>query len=442
MAVFQVSNQRIAIAFVVVSFFLSERLSSCCLAQQQQPLHDNNASSPSVLRRRLDEQEENPFSTVPVAHVIGPTVFPKPTDIRGKNNEPLVPLLKPIQGTHRPAEDAILLFASEYTETNYALFVESLRETGFSGDVVMAIHPSDWKKKPVKDYLQSYENPDDENELHVIVYAPQPDCFTLERDHVFSSKGGSRTCQFHDFYGTTQTDGSVVGVPDPRADRTVANIRYELYWLMTINYHPHSWIMLVDFRDTVFQSNPFVNVPRSSPTDAGGFLFFFGENRDATRIGRSKQNNKWIRTAYGDIIGNALAEKPTICSGATLGEQVALETYLRAMVAEADETLVVLVGSDQGFHNRLYYSAKLANAPTIKSIAVFDQGTGIVNNMGALRTKPLEEWGNGHIVEQNGDDWKVLNWDGTPRYVMRERQVTANITSIVVWKLTVCISLY
>ena len=186
---------------------------------------------------------------------------------------------------------------------------------------------------------------------------------------------------------------------------------------MAINYNPHSWLMLVDFRDTAFQSNPFADVPRSASDDRAGNLFFFGENRDATRIGQSKQNNKWIRTAYGDIIGDALAEKPTICSGATIGEQVALETYLRAMVAEADETKVVLVGSDQGFHNRLYYSAKLANAATIKSITVFDQGTGIVNNMGALRTKPLEEWGNGHIVEQNGDDFKVLNWDGKPRYV-------------------------
>jgi hypothetical protein len=38
-----------------------------------------------------------------------------------------------------------------------------------------------------------------------------------------------------------------------------------------------------------------------------------------------------------------------------MGEQVAVSEYLRAMVAESDETKTVLMGADQGFHNFLYY---------------------------------------------------------------------------------------
>jgi hypothetical protein len=37
-------------------------------------------------------------------------------------------------------------------------------------------------------------------------------------------------------------------------------------------------------------------------------------------------------------------------------------------------------------------------------------------NMGAMRTKPLEEWGNGKCVQPiNGQEgtYEVLNWDGT-----------------------------
>jgi len=370
------------------------------------------ADEDSGLLRRRVEEEENPFLTVSSAHVIGPTAFPKPTDTKNPQNLPLEPYLKPISGTHRPDEDAILLFASEYQLDTYVLFVESLRKTGYTGDVVVAIHPNDWEKQQIQNYLRSYSE-SAHNEPHLVVYTPKPECFNMERDHVDSSKGGSRTCQFHGLYGTKDKfSGTISPVQDPRPDRTVANIRYEIYWLMALNYNPHSWLMLVDARDTVFQDNPFRNIPRSDPTNEGGLLYFFGENRDATRIGLSKQNNKWIRAAYGDVIGDALADKPTICSGATLGEQVALETYLRAMVVEADETGTVLMGSDQGFHNRLYYSAKLTNTPTIKSITVFDQGRGIVNNMGALRTKPLAEWGNGHIVKQDGEDYQVLNWDG------------------------------
>ena len=93
---------------------------------------------------------------------------------------------------------------------------------------------------------------------------------------------------------------------------------------------------------------------------------------------------------------------------------MALEAYLRAMVAEADETGTKLMGSDQGFHNYLYYSGKLSNSKNIRSITVFDQGWGIINNLGAMRTKPLDEWGNGKIMSRSekGDSFTVWNWDG------------------------------
>ena len=115
-----------------------------------------------------------------------------------------------------------------------------------------------------------------------------------------------------------------------------------------------------------------------------------------------------------------MEDKPTICSGATMGEQIALETYLRAMVNEFDETSIKLMGADQGFHNYLYYSGKLKHAHKIRSISVFDQGRGIVNNMGAMRTKELNEWGNGKmVVEENGEK-TVLNWDGKPSPVAHQ----------------------
>jgi hypothetical protein len=172
--------------------------------------------------------------------------------------------------------------------------------------------------------------------------------------------------------------------------------------------------MLVNARDTFFQSNPFATVPRdaSSSTDDNddsdnGLLYFFGENVDATRIGLSNKNQKWLTTAYGDEVIHAMQHKPTLCSGATMGHWIVLETYLQAMVNEFDETRIVLMGADQGFHNFLYYSGKLQNARTIRRLWVFDQGRGIVNNMGAMRTKPLEKWGNGRMVVENEDGTKT-----------------------------------
>lgn len=97
-----------------------------------------------------------------------------------------------------------------------------------------------------------------------------------------------------------------------------------------------------------------------------------------------------------------------------MGERMAIETYLRAMVAESDETGTKLMGADQGFHNFLYYSGKLQMATSISKVVVFDQGRGRINNLGAMRTKPLEAWGNGQIVKQFPDGrLEVYNWDGT-----------------------------
>jgi hypothetical protein len=156
-------------------------------------------------------------------------------------------------------------------------------------------------------------------------------------------------------------------------------------------------------------------------------LFMSQENIEATRIGQSPQNRKWLTSAYGEMVVTAMQDKPTICSGSTMGEQVALETYLRAMVVESDETGTKLMGADQGFHNYLYYSNKLANAKAIRSITVQDQGFAIINNLGAMRVKELNEWGNGKLVTMEGSKSKggasvplVLNWDGTPSPVIHQ----------------------
>lgn len=121
----------------------------------------------------------------------------------------------------------------------------------------------------------------------------------------------------------------------------------------------------------------------------------------------------------------ALEDKPTICSGSTMGEQGAIEAYIRAVVAEADFTGTKLMGADQGFHNYLYYSNKLANADAIHSITVFDQGWGIINNIGAMRTKELNQWGHVEILEKIVDDenipsFKILNWNGQPSPVVHQ----------------------
>ena len=93
------------------------------------------------------------------------------------------------------------------------------------------------------------------------------------------------------------------------------------------------------------------------------------------------------------------------------------------MVAQYDTTLCNMKGCDQGFHNYLYYSKGLQDA--VDKIVVFEQGVGIVNNLGALREKSLKERG---ILDENG---MVLNWDKTISHVAHQVDRDQDLNKIV-----------
>jgi hypothetical protein len=348
-----------------------------------------------------------------------PSHFPKPT--RMIDND-AVPIVEPTFGFHRSHVDAVFAYAEGYTLEYYMMFIETLKETGFNGDVVLAIADKSIIKRNVEDYLRTYARNDattvDDQMLHVVVYQASLVC-----DESNGTTGRHLTprgetdvfemCQLDHVYGWKDANGKVIGTTkDPRAGRVVATLRYEFYWIWSLRYGPSNWLMLLDARDSFFQSNPFADLPRQNKDHpiVNGLLYLFGENAETTRLGLSTKNLKWIRNGYGDFVLDALRDKPTICSGSTMGEQIAIETYLRALVNEHDECHVRMAGSDQGFHNYLYYSGKLEQAETIRRIIVWEQGRGIINNLGALRTKTLEEWG---IYNVNTHD--IYQWDGVTK---------------------------
>ena len=161
--------------------------------------------------------------------------------------------------------------------------------------------------------------------------------------------------------------------------------------------------------------------------------YSYQENANAVRIGTSRFNRSWLVTAYGEKAVLPYFEQPVICSGSTVGNQDAIETYLRAMVAQFDATLCKSKGCDQGFHNYLFYSGKLrttggkrSSVEGISLVFVHDQGKGIINNLAALRTKPLSEWGLYDVKTE-----LVLNWDGTTSVVAHQYDRDKEVNSMV-----------
>jgi hypothetical protein len=297
----------------------------------------------------------------------------------------------------------------------YLAFVESLVNTGYEGDVVVSISEEAKLKPGVKEYLQSKNSGTGTGGVNIVTYEVNWSCFKQSGEATTGANEGVSHCKMNNTFGDASGNSRL----DPREPRPVATARYELYWMWSLQYKKHSWLMLIDARDVWFQLQPFQTLKDQGKVS--GELHLFGENADVVSIGTSDYNRKWLITAYGRKVVSPYFKEPVICSGSTIGNQDAIETYLRAMVAEYDATLCKQKGCDQGFHNYLYYSGKLGTVNNesknegISKIIVHEQGKSIINNLGALRTKPLKEWGLYDTEKQ-----LILNWDGTTSAVAHQ----------------------
>ena len=92
---------------------------------------------------------------------------------------------------------------------------------------MLAVSPPAQMKPGLGAYLQ---------ETNVVAYPFEVDC------------EGPDNCKLKDEF---------LGYPDPRPFRTFANIRYALYEYWMKYYSEQSYILILDFRDTFFQGNPF-----------------------------------------------------------------------------------------------------------------------------------------------------------------------------------------
>ena len=310
-------------------------------------------------RERLDLLKTNPEQII----TTGASTSSKP--IENNNIEPFPhPLsadenthkviLKPTFGQHRPNSDAVFAFAEGYDLSIYVGFLESLHNTGFTGDVVLAVSSLNDLRPGVKEYLEGRQF----GEMNVITYSVTWKCFDRQNREVKGAREGMSLCQTVGMYGNSNDEA----VDDPRPPRPVATARYDLYWAWSLQYDSHSWIMLIDSRDTYFQLNPFATVPRKDKNvddNDSGLLYFFGENKEARNLLTSSYNHNWLMKAYGPQKISAFKEEVIVCSGSTMGENIAIESYLRAMLLQYDETKCNLKGCDQGFHNYLYHSKTL-----------------------------------------------------------------------------------
>ena len=184
------------------------------------------------------------------------------------------PIIQPTFGSHRTNVDAIFALAEGYELKIYLSFIESLKATGFTGDLVLSVSALDQLKPGVEQYLKTYQAEDGKEGINVVAYTVTWTCFEGDGITVATgAKEGVRRCALVNMYAI-DPDGAAI--KDPREPRPVATARFELYWAWSLNYNSHSWLMLIDSRDAFFQSNPFADVERNTDgSQADGLLYLF-----------------------------------------------------------------------------------------------------------------------------------------------------------------------
>ena len=282
------------------------------------------------------------------------TTFPSPLE---KINNGKV-ILKPAFGTHRPQADAIFSFAQGYPLKDFIKFIRTLEQTGYSGDVVFSVQQYDKLNQDIIQFLsQKFER------LNIIVYSISWQCFQRNGDPL-EMPDDYALCKIQSDFYADKTNHTIL--QDPRIPRPLATARFDLYWAWVFQYNPLSMLMLIDFRDVIFQLHPFINITRSLPGSNEGVLYFYevifilimlenklfllsifvrliflilhyifairfsllSQEHYSTLIGQSAFNYGWLQGAYGRNEAEKMKQKRILCSGSTIGEQVAVEVRI------------------------------------------------------------------------------------------------------------------
>ena len=173
-----------------------------------------------------------------------------------------LPEFRPHSRTHSSSKNAVLTCAmsNTYTQDDANAFAGTLRKSGYTGDIVVAVslnaRPNFIKK------LESYA---------CILYYVDLKCPKVNL---------------------------VAGMNPPIGCLPIAMQRFYMYSWWADKYHSNSWLMTADFRDFFFQSNPFEY--RIEQWMDHNFVVF-QEHHPIKTIERCVFNSEWIRKWYAYI---------------------------------------------------------------------------------------------------------------------------------------------
>jgi hypothetical protein len=261
-------------------------------------------------------------------------------------------------------KNLILGIAKGYAFKDLALFVGSLKQTDYDGDICLFV---------------SDISTTDCNALRK--YRIQTIPFSLNYPYIKKVENFAKKYSKDDF-----------------KHLGLQSLRYVIYYLyLAEQQSKYSNIMLADVRDVVFQKDPFdFEFEETS-------LSCFCENSKYS-INSQEFNAHIVRRALGENVLREIGMNPIVCSGITLGPTQLIMSYLEKMIeCMKGIKTVSLNSSDQAIHNYLIYSKQL------KNVKLFNNEKGPVLHLRIVDAEEIRLDDKGFCINDNRDVFNVVH---------------------------------
>jgi len=220
-------------------------------------------------------------------------------------------------------KDLIIATAYDLSFKHIRLFLGSLKQTNFKGDVCLFV---------------SRMNAVDRNILYQ--YGVRIIAFKKRFPYIKDP---------------SKIDASSVSARYPKSrfkEIPMLSLRFIMYYLYLAKWkNEYSRVLLTDVTDVVFQKDPF-----DFEFD-DNLLYCFLENR-TRKIGSCVSNSAWVRSVFGEKVLNEIGANNIACAGVIAGSTDVVTEYLKSMIdcmMQFKKVHPSLIGDDQAIHNYLIY---------------------------------------------------------------------------------------
>ena len=239
------------------------------------------------------------------------------------------------------SKSAVLGLATGYPRYVYEGFVGSLRATGFSGHIILAIAKN--APEDVVSYLKE----------HNVIMKHVEKAEKCTYDGAIGEEG----------VPIDMNESGEWKCPKDYPDYKITWSRF-LYYRDWLNDCPSctDGVMLTDVRDAFFQRDPFVTANERNQVHP---LMVFQESPET-------DTEHWLTDwPVSACRKHKLGKKPMLCSGSVMGSREGILDYIDVMEEEfkywmqRENCRIDNRGDDQSIHNYLYYTNRFKNAVSI-----------------------------------------------------------------------------